>query len=241
MNKRYGYILIIYIVMQLSTSIAVPLIYKLGLNSFGVEDKEKMLYLAAGYWLFISFTLTLIIVLFLLRKSERYEDFGQQHSIPLSISWGVGGIFLAFLAQALAITVESFLGIEPGSENTATAMKIISLVPIALIASSVAGPILEEIVFRQILFGALYKRMPFLAAGFLSSLLFGLAHRELSHILLYTTMGFTFAFLYVHTKRIIVPIIAHVGMNTLVALIQFYPAIMKKVSAQVALFIHWIG
>ena len=33
-------------------------------------------------------------------------------------------------------------------------------------------------------------------------------------------MGFTFAFLYVKTNRIIVPIFAHVAMNTLVVVVQ---------------------
>ncbi|MEI5909477.1 CPBP family glutamic-type intramembrane protease [Bacillus spongiae] len=221
MNKRDGYILIIYLLMQLSGPIAVPLIYQLGLTSFDVQNKEDMLYIAAGYWLFISFSLTLIIVLFMLRKSERNKMLGEPMGLPSSLSWAFGGIILAFIAQVIAISIETGIGIEPGSENTETAMKMIAFVPIALFASSIAGPILEEIIFRQILFGALYKRMPFFAASFISSILFGLAHQELSHLILYTTMGFTFAFLYVHTKRIVVPIIAHVGMNTLVAIIQF--------------------
>ncbi len=45
---------------------------------------------------------------------------------------------------------------------------------------------------------------------------------ELAHLLLYSAMGFTFAFLYVKTKRILVPIFAHVSMNTAVALVQIY-------------------
>ena len=43
---------------------------------------------------------------------------------------------------------------------------------------------------------------------------------EPQHILLYSAMGFTFAFLYVKTKHILVPIFAHVAMNTLVVVIQ---------------------
>jgi membrane protease YdiL (CAAX protease family) len=43
---------------------------------------------------------------------------------------------------------------------------------------------------------------------------------EPKHILIYSAMGFTFAFLYVRTKHIIVPIFAHVAMNTLVVILQ---------------------
>jgi membrane protease YdiL (CAAX protease family) len=43
---------------------------------------------------------------------------------------------------------------------------------------------------------------------------------EPQHVLIYAAMGFTFAFLYIKTKHILVPIFAHVAMNTLVVLIQ---------------------
>lgn len=39
-------------------------------------------------------------------------------------------------------------------------------------------------------------------------------------LLRYTAMGFTFAFLYYKTKRILVPIFAHTMMNTIVVIIQ---------------------
>jgi membrane protease YdiL (CAAX protease family) len=51
-------------------------------------------------------------------------------------------------------------------------------------------------------------------------LLFGLAHQEISHLIVYTLMGFTFAFLYRKTGRILVNITAHVVMNTVVVIIQ---------------------
>ncbi|MBN6205184.1 CPBP family intramembrane metalloprotease, partial [Ralstonia pickettii] len=60
-----------------------------------------------------------------------------------------------------------------------------------------------------------------LLAALLSGLIFGVIHMELSHLLAYTSMGIVFAFLYVKTKRIIVPIIVHAGMNTIVVLAQY--------------------
>ena len=43
---------------------------------------------------------------------------------------------------------------------------------------------------------------------------------DFSHILVYTAVGFVFAFLYIETKRIIVPILAHAGMNTFAVIVQ---------------------
>jgi membrane protease YdiL (CAAX protease family) len=47
---------------------------------------------------------------------------------------------------------------------------------------------------------------------------------DFTHLLIYTAMGFTFAFLYVRTKRLLVPIMAHAAMNTLVLIVQVFLA-----------------
>jgi membrane protease YdiL (CAAX protease family) len=107
-----------------------------------------------------------------------------------------------------------------GSENTQQILNIIESFPLAILVSSVIGPILEEIVFRKIIFGTLHKRFNFFLSALISSVIFALAHMEPHHILLYSAMGFTFAFLYVKTKHILVPIFAHVAMNTLVVVVQ---------------------
>ena len=137
-----------------------------------------------------------------------------QASIPVSIFWSIFGIFLALFAQSIAVMIEQQLGIKPESDNTQEILFVIQQVPLMIIVSSIIGPILEEIIFRKIIFGALYKRFNFVISALISSVIFGLAHMELVHLLLYSAMGFTFAFLYVKTKRILVPIVAHVSMNT---------------------------
>ena len=62
--------------------------------------------------------------------------------------------------------------------------------------------------------------MNFFFAALISSLIFSIAHGELEHLILYGAMGFTFAFLYIKTKRILVPIFTHVAMNTIVVIMQ---------------------
>ncbi len=121
----------------------------------------------------------------------------------------------------IAISIETAIGIEPGSENTEAIIDIITILPIVMIVSSILGPILEEIVFRKIIFGSLYNRFSFLLSALISSMLFAVAHMDWSHIILYTAMGITFSYLYWRTKRIIVPIISHVMMNTFVVLVQY--------------------
>src|SRR5690606_16658305 len=107
-------------------------------------------------------------------------------AIGQSILWAIGGIFLAFFTQYVAIVLELQLGIDPGSENTEQIMNLIRLFPLAVLVSSIIGPILEEIVFRKGIFGSLYNRFPFWLSALLSSLTFAVAHMDFTHILIYT-------------------------------------------------------
>lgn len=217
MKKNYWLIVITYIVMQFSSILGVPLLKKI-FTSMGVSA-DRIDFLSVVYWIIISFFVAFLITLFLLRH-ERFDRASDKAGVGKSIVWAIGGIFLALFAQSIAGNIERILGVPTGSENTQQILKLINAFPAVIFVSSVLGPILEEIVFRKILFGSLYKRMNFFFAALISSVVFSIAHAELEHTLLYAAMGFTFAFLYVKTKRIIVPIFAHVAMNTLVVLIQ---------------------
>ncbi len=207
--------------MQLSSIVGIPLLYKIGGDVLGLTN-DRLDEIVPGYWLIISFSLTLLVVWGILRKSETSTQL--ERTSPLnagsSIVWAVVGIFMAFTAQTIAVQIEYALGIQMGSENTKMIIGIIEKVPLSMMVAAIIGPILEEIVFRKIIFGVLYEKMNFFFAALISSVIFALAHFEPEHVILYSAMGFTFAFLYVKTKRILVPIFAHVAMNTTVVLMQ---------------------
>lgn len=238
MKKEYGWILITYILMQLSGIIGGPLLYKAGV----AEE------LILGYWTVISFTLATLIILIIIWRSTYRNAIERQAPVSAvsAVMWSILGVFMAFFAQILAVTIETQLGVPQGSKNTQQIIELVQGLPLVILAVAILGPILEEIIFRKIIFGSLYNRMPFFFAALISSLVFSVAHRELEHTILYAAMGFTFAFLYVKTKRIIVPIVAHVSMNTLVVLMQYVLAdeieeIMRKAEQmeQVSQWITW--
>lgn len=136
------------------------------------------------------------------------------------IIWGVLGIVLAFFAQSFSAIIEQLLfnSMSP-SQNTENIMEMIKLSPIFILSVSIAGPIMEELLFRRagISFFSQYIS-PFLSAC-LTSFLFALAHND-GHIIVYFIMGMVFYYLYKKTGNILTSIIAHCGMNTLVVLIQ---------------------
>lgn len=222
MNKRYWFVILTYILMQLSSIfIAVPL-----LQAFQVPVEEML-----GLWSVITFSITFVIIVLLL-----IPDIKNRHSTPNRSTrseaalWTIVGIFMAFAAQYIAATIEFMIfGIEPGSANTEIIVESAKLVPSFIIVIAIIGPILEEIVFRMIIFGALYQKFNFWIAATISALIFAFVHADFTHTLIYAAVGFVFAFLYVKTKRILVPILAHVSINSFVVLVQiiFYDEIQE--------------
>lgn len=227
MRKEYWIILITYIAMHLSGIIGIPIVIFFG-AMFGKSDYEMANH-ALSIWIVISFSIAFIIILFLLRK-EMLKPVRDENILSSreSINWAIGGIFLALFAQYIAANIEYLLGIDIGSENTKQIVELIQTAPIVIIVTSIIGPILEEIVFRKIIFGSLYHRWNFFIAGLTSSLIFAIAHGEPEHLILYSAMGFTFAYLYVKTNRILVPIFTHVSMNTIVVLLQLNQDLLHK-------------
>lgn len=218
MKKEYWFVIITYIAMQLSSIVGMPIFMEIG-SSLGIP-KDELQVKSAAYWIVFSFVVALLLILVLMRKDMKENIERNRASVPMSILWAIAGIFLAFFSQSIAGSIEQMLGVETESENTQNLVSLIYQVPLVIFVTSVIGPILEEIIFRKIIFGSLYKRFNFFISALISSVIFGLAHGELEHLLLYAAMGFTFAFLYAKTGRILVSIAAHVAMNTLVIIIQ---------------------
>ncbi len=123
---------------------------------------------------------------------------------------------MAFAAQIIANLIETLLlGLPVDSANTQNILLIVSKYPFYLIIVSIMAPIMEEFIFRKVIFGFFYDLTGGVGAAVISSLLFAFMHQD-SHILLYSSMGFVFSYLYIKTKNIATPIIAHVLMNTAV-------------------------
>ncbi|MFA9457569.1 lysostaphin resistance A-like protein [Halalkalibacter sp. AB-rgal2] len=212
MNRRYWWIIITFLIIQFSILPGQYILYW-----FGVEIERIF-----GMWNVIAFSIGLVIMLLLLRKDMQDRHLVRDRaSRGDALIWSIIGIFMAFAAQYAAAFVQMvILGFEPGSENTEIIVEFAQAFPLFIIVVAIIGPIIEEIVFRLVIFGSLYKRFNFWIAGILSSLIFAAMHGDFQNLLVYTAMGLTFAFLYVKTKRIIVPIIAHVAINLFVALVQ---------------------
>lgn len=220
-NKTAFYLILAYVVMQLSGALFAPLLFNFFNGQEGVTTKEAKL-LASGWWVFTSMGVATILIAIIVRKDKTFMNNlnGKRSSIPASILWGIAGFFMVLFGQAIASLIERSLGIEQESENTASLIQIADAVPMAIFAIALFAPILEELIFRRVIFGNLVQKTNFFIAGAVSAIVFAIIHFDFTHLLLYAVSGFIFAFLYYKTRRLMTSIIAHMLLNGFVVLIQ---------------------
>ncbi|GGL62842.1 CPBP family intramembrane glutamic endopeptidase [Sporolactobacillus putidus] len=210
MTKRYISIAIIYLICFLS-----PLIPGfLWLTGFFPKGQ--------GYGIVMTaiFFLTLIIVLILLLP-ERHMRAGGRAPASVSLLWAIGGVIALFALQILASLINIFIfGEPPKSAHTQNVVQIARMSPLFLLAVAVIGPMLEEIVFRKILYGSLRKKMGFILAASISSIIFAFGHLDIQHLLIYFVIGFFLCYAYRKTGRIAVNMFMHAAMNAIVVAIS---------------------
>ncbi|MFC0302277.1 lysostaphin resistance A-like protein [Virgibacillus soli] len=231
MAKRYWWVIIAYFIMQYSNLIVVPPLLKW----LPFENATIVVY----YSIF-AFIACLIAVLFLMKPDMKAGVDENATGAESTIMWIIVGVFMAFLGQGIAGAIELYVfNVETQSENTRFITEIAKLFPAFIIITTLIAPILEEIIFRKIIFGTLYKRTNFFVAAILSALAFGFIHGEPEHILVYSSMGLVFAFLYVKTKRILVPIAVHMLMNAIALYFNFN--LPEDIQQKTQVILHLFG
>jgi len=91
---------------------------------------------------------------------------------------------------------------------------------VRIIAICFAAPIVEELVFRGIIFNRLSAWMPSWIAVIVSSVMFGIMHLNLFQGLYTFLIGVAFCVLYVRYRNLLIPIIGHIAFNSVNLLIN---------------------
>ncbi len=133
---------------------------------------------------------------------------------------GLDGIVLSLLSYVLPQSSQENIWWESLDE------KLMFGSPSSAILTSldavVGAPVVEEIIFRGLLFGALVGKWGFWPAALCSSLVFASVHGyELEGTISVLTTGTFLCWLYVRTGRLWAPILAHALLNAIVVLPQF--------------------
>lgn len=102
-----------------------------------------------------------------------------------------------------------------------------------ILYSGILAPILEEVLFRGLLFRVLRKWISFAWAMLISALAFGFYHGNLVQFVYAGVCGLLFAYLYEKLGSVLFPIIAHMVMN-IVSLVLTHMEIFAWMMGSVA-------
>lgn len=182
--------------------------------SFAFSIEQSLIILTIGY------ILGAIFLIYLYKKQTIKLPFEEvRMSWGRIITLGLVGIFLAIILQNVMLSIEVFFGGQIESENTSNIMELIFHQPLVMLAVTVGGPIMEELLFRRVILGGVTRKTNVWVGVIVSSLLFALVHQD-GHLLLYGALGAFFSLQYVVTGSIWTSIITHVGMNSLVVIVN---------------------
>lgn len=228
--KIYTILVFTYMLMHISSVFVLEHVTNYFSNNPLLSEEEIKFHGFAWTLFLTNVCAAILFIIIIPRKKNFFKVFqGKPATISTTILWGIVAFFLALFGQMIAGLIETVLfGVEPGSDNTAVLSSIAKVSPIIIISMVIFAPILEEIIFRRVLFGGIYRLTNFWTAAFLSALVFALVHNELEHTLVYMAPALAFSFVYYKSKRLLAPIIGHFLMNGFVVIIQLnYDKIME--------------
>ena len=172
-------------------------------------------------------------MIFMASKSHNDIDQGKRESnILIILAIGLAGFVAMMLVQGIINGLLQYLAkifeFQASSKNTSNVVQIIKLNPLFIGYVVFLGPIMEELFFRKAVFGYFYDVMlgskqwiRFTIPALITGILFAIPHDGFSPIMvLYIMMSFVFSFLYLKTKSIVTPMIAHIAMNMMVVIVQ---------------------
>jgi membrane protease YdiL (CAAX protease family) len=136
---------------------------------------------------------------------------------------GVGVLFLVRVGTAVQLVATHQTNhVQSGFEHFSVVGTLpnVTLVSIALavLAAVIVAPLVEEIVFRGLLFGAFAPRIGVLAAALVTAAAFGAVHGDLVLFPTLAALGFVSAVAYANTGNLWVSVTLHAANNAIGAI-----------------------
>ncbi|WP_353989318.1 type II CAAX endopeptidase family protein [Pediococcus argentinicus] len=182
----------------------------------------KSVIISVQTWDYVIGAILLATLLYFTKDKNSIDS--TNSDLSKTVAWCGIGFGLALLIQWIISFVLILAKQNPASQNTEQLLTLTKMSPIFLLAITIGAPIMEEIVFRKVLFGNLNKMLGWdksslgiTISAIISSLAFALMHQD-GHIFMYATLGLLFCWIYRKTGRIQTSMISHILMNTFVAL-----------------------
>lgn len=219
-EKKIGYFLILPTYFLLGSYIISFLFLQLlKINGLSLTNNQ-----INAYYNFFYDGILVLFCLFLLRQFIKRSISGFKNYAIKDLVWATtSGFVLLYGSQIASNIVTMLLVPESSSANQNAIVELLgSEFKIIAITTVFLAPILEEIIFRGIIFAGIYDKSR-IGAYLVSSLLFGSLHilngvlagdlTQLVYLLPYSVLGFVFAYSYEKKGTIIVPMYLHMLNN----------------------------
>lgn len=121
----------------------------------------------------------------------------------------------SIIINILFLNINNIFGINSSQFLTVPKGEIIALI----LCTGIMGPIIEEFLFRGIIFNKFKKFNSERISILLTSILFSLLHMNFFNIINTFILSYILIFIYNKYKTLLAPIILHIGVNTTVVLI----------------------
>lgn len=134
-------------------------------------------------------------------------------------------VALTVIVSPLWKLLLDFLGVEHVEQQALVSMIASSGTSdriMIYIGSCLITPVVEEVVFRRIIYGWIVDTMPIRSAVLLTSLVFALLHFFIYGIPGLFIIGVVLQLVYLFSKNLLIPIITHALLNSVVLLITIF-------------------
>lgn len=179
----------------------------------------------------VAFGALITIVFLIAFFSSRKEKFLEQINFKKTGAKAIGASAVVGIALN-CITVACLMllpeSITKGYVESSSNLTNQSFIPL-FISTVIAAPIIEEIIFRGLIFDRLKKGMPTVIAAIISSICFGMAHGELIWFIYAMILGFVLCFVYCKTGSIRATIALHLAYNCTSAVLSSLPVAIPLV------------
>lgn len=167
-----------------------------------------------NYKVLITFVGFIIFIFLFIKKYKNLFDdkFKGNKDFIYIVLFGIG---YSIIINLLFLNVNNIFNISDSQFLPVSNKEIIPLI----FCSGIMGPILEEFLFRGIVYNKIKTLTNEKKSIFITSLFFGLVHMNLFNSINAFILSYALIYVYNKYKTLIAPIILHMSVNTIVVLI----------------------
>ncbi len=243
----------VFLGVQLAVTVVVTLFFALlgdiMIYSLQIYDADSILNanLLPTVTILSGWITLLFFWLFFAVRGKRFSAEVRWHKMPSAGSAMLGPLECGFGLSILASCALAMIPFPDAWYDTydASMEMLLSGNPLFLAAATViAAPLVEEVVFRGLVYTRLCRGMWRWAAALISALIFGLVHGTLLHLFYTIPMGLLLCLFYEKYRSLWAPIILHMSFNLAGTVLEYYAgasAVVIVLLLLVGLFLTVLG